>query len=182
MSNSILEMIRSKQEDIENLEKALSKAIAFKENNVSILFITQPREQIVADTLIKRFTDEIQKRSKELLDISYDKEGSKKEEVDILKGDKNYNINSSLNTTNRTPDVWFNFYEKIREAKIFNKKLTNESDITEINNFERIFNTTLEEIMTKPLFSVEENRGKCVDMHEIFLTFQNLKKVNWVLK
>jgi hypothetical protein len=35
MSNSIIEMIRAKQEDIENLEKALSKAIAFKENNVN---------------------------------------------------------------------------------------------------------------------------------------------------
>jgi hypothetical protein len=35
MSNSILELIRTKQEEIENLEKALSKAIAFKESNVN---------------------------------------------------------------------------------------------------------------------------------------------------
>jgi hypothetical protein len=35
MSNSILELIRSKHEDIEHLEKALSKAISFKENNVN---------------------------------------------------------------------------------------------------------------------------------------------------
>jgi hypothetical protein len=35
MSNSILEVIRFKQEEIENLEKALSKAVMFKENNVS---------------------------------------------------------------------------------------------------------------------------------------------------
>ena len=36
MSNSILELIRSKHEDIEHLEKALAKAISFKENNVYI--------------------------------------------------------------------------------------------------------------------------------------------------
>jgi hypothetical protein len=34
MSNSIIELIRTKQEEIEHLEKALAKAIAFKENNV----------------------------------------------------------------------------------------------------------------------------------------------------
>ncbi len=34
MSNSILELIRTKHEDIEHLEKALSRAIAFKESNV----------------------------------------------------------------------------------------------------------------------------------------------------
>lgn len=34
MSNTILESIRSKNEELEHLEKALTKAIAYKENNV----------------------------------------------------------------------------------------------------------------------------------------------------
>ena len=43
MSNSILELIRTKQEDIEHLEKALSRAIAFKETNVTFLVILAKR-------------------------------------------------------------------------------------------------------------------------------------------
>lgn len=35
MSNTILEMLRNKQEEIELLDKAIAKAIGFKENNVN---------------------------------------------------------------------------------------------------------------------------------------------------
>jgi hypothetical protein len=34
MSNTIIEMIRSKNEELEHLEKALTKSIAYKDNNV----------------------------------------------------------------------------------------------------------------------------------------------------
>lgn len=36
MSNTILEIMRSKHEEIEHLEKALAKSISVKENNVTI--------------------------------------------------------------------------------------------------------------------------------------------------
>lgn len=39
MSNTILEMIRSKNEELEHLEKALTKAISYKENNVFNIII-----------------------------------------------------------------------------------------------------------------------------------------------
>jgi len=39
MSNTILEMLRTKHEEIELLDKAIAKAISFKETNVNISFI-----------------------------------------------------------------------------------------------------------------------------------------------
>jgi splicing factor 3A subunit 3 len=133
--------------------------------------------------LIKRFIDEIQKRSKELLDLYYDKDGLKNEEVDVLQGKKNYSQSqlslgsNSMNGQHRTPDIWHNFYEKIKEAKVVNKKFA-DMEVPEYHNFEKMFSTALDEIMSKPIFSVEENKGKCVDMHEIYLVYNNLKKVS----
>ncbi len=133
--------------------------------------------------MINKFTSEIKKRSKELLDLYEDKDGLKKEEIDILAGNKNF-LESSLSlisnnnySINRTPDVWLNFYEKVKEVKFINRKISNNSDFTENINYEKMFNSALDEISNKPIFTAEENKGKCVDMHEIYLKYMNLKKV-----
>jgi len=44
-----------------------------------------------------------------------DADGSKKEENDILTGLKSVN-------NNQKPDVWVNFYERIREIKEYHKR------------------------------------------------------------
>ncbi len=126
---------------------------------------------------------DIKKLSKELIDFYEDKEGLKKEEIDILAGNKNfYDSNLSLlgngnYSSNRTPDVWLNFYEKVKEVKYINRKIFNNNEFAEHVNFEKIFTTGLEEINNKSIFTAEENKGKCVDMHEIYQIFMNLKKV-----
>jgi len=107
----------------------------------------------------------------------------KKEEVDILAGNRNFYdsnlslISNSNHISNRTPDVWLNFYEKVKEVKFINRKILNNNEFSEHINYEKIFNTCLDEIKNKPLFAEEENRGKCVDMHEIYQKYMNLKKV-----
>jgi splicing factor 3A subunit 3 len=175
MSNTILEMIRSKNEEIEHLDKALAKAIAFKENN--------PKERIIADLLIKNLLASLQKRAKELLEIAEDRDGVKKEEIDVLAGNKNYMdsnlnlLNNKMSNTTKTADVWYNFYQKIKEIKVINKRDLSSSEINESSNYDKIFNNTIDEIMAKPLFNAEENRGKCVDMNDIYLQFLNLKKI-----
>lgn len=177
MSNTILELIRSKNEELEHLEKALAKTIAYKDNN--------PKDKVTAELIIKKFVDEIQKRSRELLEINADRDGLKKEEIDILAGNKNY-LDSNLNLLNnkisasqKTADVWYNFYQKIREIKIANKKIldSNANEINENINYEKMFNYALDEINAKPIFTAEENRGRCVDMNEIFFKYLNLKKL-----
>ena len=52
MSNTVMEILRSKHEEVEQLEKALSKAIAFKDNN--------PKEKVIAEIVIKKCLDLIQ--------------------------------------------------------------------------------------------------------------------------
>ena len=133
--------------------------------------------------MIQKFLNEIQKRCREQIELFEDKENLKKEEIDILAGNKNF-LESSLalitnNTYNstRTPDVWHNFYEKVKEVKFINRKILNNNDFTEIINYEKMFNSALDEVNNKAIFTAEENKGKCVDMHEIYLKFMNLKKV-----
>ncbi len=131
--------------------------------------------------MIKKFIEDIQKRSKELLDLYYDKDGLKKEEVDVLAGNKNYlhsHLSIGSNISTRIPDVWYNFYEKLKEAKNINKQINNE--IYDNMNHEKLFSNSLEEIMMKPVFTAEENKGRCVDMHEIYMNYINFKKVNLI--
>lgn len=127
---------------------------------------------MTAELLMKRFLEEIRLRSQEILEIYTDKEGSRKEEIDVFAGNKHIN---ELST--KTPDVWNNFYEKVKETKNFNKK----AQVTELNegpvNPDKLFQKALEEINNKSNFTAEENKGKCVDMHHIYLEYQNIKKV-----
>jgi len=133
--------------------------------------------------IIKKFIQDIKKCSKELLDLYEDRDGLKKEEIDILAGNKNFYdsnlslISNSNYSSNRTPDVWLNFYEKVKEVKFINRKILNNNEFTEHINYEKIFCSALEDINSKPIFSAEESKGKCVDMHEIFQKYINLKKV-----
>lgn len=122
---------------------------------------------------MKKFLEEIKTRSKEILEIYSDQDGSRKEEIDIFAGNKHIN-----ELSNKTPDVWNNFYEKVKEIKSFNKKIQN-NDLNEgVMNPDKLFQKALEEINNKSIFSAEESKGKCVDMHDIFLQYMNIKKAN----
>jgi splicing factor 3A subunit 3 len=121
---------------------------------------------------MKKFLEEIKLRSKEILDIYNDQDGSRKEEIDIFAGNKHINDMST-----KTPDVWNNFYEKVKEIKNFNKKAQNNDFNEGSSSYDKIFHKALEEISNKSIFSAEENKGKCVDMHDIFLQYLNIKKV-----
>ena len=126
---------------------------------------------------MKKFLEEIKNRSKEILEIYNDIDGSRKEEIDVFAGNKHINELSS-----KTPDVWNNFYEKVKEIKSFNKKAQNNDYNEGVYNPDRIFQKALEEINNKSIFSAEENKGKCLDMHDIFLQYMNIKKVISTLK
>lgn len=174
MSNTIIELIRSKHEELEHLEKALTKAFNYRDNN--------PTERVTAEFIIKKFIEDIQKISQDIINLQLDKGGIKKEEVDIYAGKKNYyDSNLSLLTQHtqptRAPDVWYNFYEKVKELKQINKRTMSTYDVNENLNSEKLFNMALDEVNNKQIFTAEENKGKCVDMHPIYLDFLNFKKL-----
>ena len=95
MSNTILENLRSKHEEVEQLEKALAKALTYKENN--------PKERVTAEIIIKKCIEQIQKRSRELISLYEDKDGLYREEIQVLLGKKHYSESSQslLNKTSK---------------------------------------------------------------------------------
>lgn len=102
-----------------------------------------------------------------------DSDGIRKEEIDILGGNKNL-IPQDIS---RTPDIWNNYYDKIREIKVLNKNLHSYSELVENNTPEKLFNSAFEQITTHSIFTAEENKGKSIDIHDIFMSYQNLKNV-----
>ena len=167
MSNTILEQIRYKYEEIEQYEKVISKSLSYRDNN--------PNESIVSETIIKRCQDKIQQNSRDIIDFFEDKSETFRQEKQIMTGNLDYmnsklcllkpaNINnnnnyySNLLMKKRKADIWVNFYDKIKEIKILNKS---GNDINHGISGDKIFNSLLSDINLKHLFTNEENFGKC---------------------
>ena len=183
MSNTILEQIRHKYEEIEQYEKAISKSLTYRDNN--------PNESIVSETIIKRCQDKIQQNSRDIIDLFEDKSENFKQEKLIMTGNTDYmnsklcllkptNINNSNNyysnllMKKRKADIWVNFYDKIKEIKILNKS---GNDINHSTTGDKIFNNLLSEINLKTLFTNEENFGKCLDLHELYHEYINIHNI-----
>ena len=180
MSNTILELIRHKYEEIEQYEKAISKAFGYKDNN--------PNESIISETIIKKCQDKIQQNSRDIIDLFEDKNEIFKQEKLIMTGNLDYlssklcllkpsnpNMNNNyygnLLTKKRKSDIWVNFYDKIKEIKLLNKS---GNDINHSTTGDKIFNNLLSEINPKALFTNEENYGKCLDLHELYHKYINI--------
>ena len=176
MSNTILEIIRSKHEEIEQLEKALAKGISYKEKN--------PKERVFAEMIIKKCIDRIQNLSKELIRYYEDESGLFKEENLVLLGKKHYLDSTfcllkknNINSNKKKVDVWVNFYEKLKEIKQTNKRQMTGNDVNENITGDKIFNKYLDEVNNKSNFSIDENKGNCVDMYTLYQQFINIKGI-----
>ena len=180
MSNTIIELIRHKYEEIEQYEKAISKSFSYKDNN--------PNESIVSETIIKKCQDRIQQNARDIIDLFEDKNEIFKQEKLIMTGNIDYmnsklcllkpsnpNMNNNyygnLLTKKRKSDIWVNFYDKIKEIKMLNKS---GNDIYHSTTGDKIFNNLLSEINPKTLFTAEENNGKCLDLHESYHNYINI--------
>ena len=183
MSNTILEQIRHKYEEIEQYEKAISKSLTYRDNN--------PNESIVSESIIKRCQDKIQQNSRDIIDLFEDKNENFKQEKLIMTGNVDYmssnlcllkpnNINknnnyfSNLLMKKRKADIWVNFYDKIKEIKMINKS---GNDFNHSITSDKIFNNLISEINLKTLFTNEENFGKCLDLHELYHEYINIPNI-----
>ena len=183
MSNTILEQISQKYEEVEQYEKAISKALTYRDNN--------PNELIVSETIIKRCQDKIQQNSRDIIDLFEDKDENFKQEKLIMTGNvdymnsnlcllkpvsinKNNNYYSNLLMKKRKADIWVNFYDKIKEIKMLNKS---GNDINHNISSDKIFNNLVSEINLKTLFTNEENFGKCLDLHELYHEYINIPDI-----
>jgi hypothetical protein len=153
MSNTILEIIRSKHEEIENYEKVLSKTILFKENN--------PKEKIYAENLMNIVINKIQEISRELINLYEDKNGFYKEENLILIGKKHF-LDSNQNLLKNN-------------SKNVNNNNNNKKKIEFNNNIIKL----IEDFGYKKDFilkSLENNElNHCSALYYIYLTLLNEK-------
>ena len=183
MSNTILEQLRHKYEEIEQYEKVISKSLTYRDNN--------PNESIVSETIIKRCQDKIQQNSRDIIDMFEDKNENFKQEKLIMTGNIDYmnsnlcllkpiNVNnnnnyySNLLMKKRKADIWVNFYDKIKEIKMLNKS---GNDINHSTTSDKIFNNLISDINLKTLFTSEENFGKCLDLHELYHEYINIPNI-----
>jgi len=100
-----------------------------------------------------------------------DSDGLKKDELSIISGQK------SINPNNKNPDIWHNFYEKVKEIKEYHKKFNVANLNIETHGPEWFLETVFDPPFKRPFFTGEENNGKYVDMHHLYLEFINLKKI-----
>jgi len=162
MSSSVLEQIRDFLEDIETLEKSISKELQYKSEN--------PKESVLTDHKIKNLIELTQTKSVESLALINDADGLKKEELAILEGKKATN-------PQKAPDVWLNFYDRLKDIKDYHRKYIPQGTMYQPRDDEYFINNVFEPPFEKPQFTGEEANGKFVDMHNLYLEFINLKKI-----
>ena len=167
MSGTILEQLRSNQEDTEFLERAIVKSLFLKSDN--------PRNQLVADLMIKHLLDEILKRSSRALALYNDSDGLKRQEIRQLEG--SLCTSDDKSTNNPAIDVWTNYYDSVNQIKEYHGRFTQYGQPEEIHDENWQFLHALDDKAAFPKFTGQEGFGRFVDLHEYYNQFFNLGKV-----
>ena len=170
MSSYLLEQLRSSWENIENLEKAIVHALFVKSEN--------SRESVIADHKIKILIEQIQNKSVDVLMILNDNDGSKKDEISVLSGTKHHSSNTEKS---RQPDVWSNFYDRLRDIKEYHKKFTPTTSALSVgsNDPKVFYDNAFSAPYKEPYFSAEESNGKYIDLHNLYQELNNIKGLKY---
>lgn len=160
MSSSVLESLRSSHEDIESIEKAMSMVLMEKSKN--------KRNPVSVEHALQYLVEASRGKAKRVVDILADKDGMRAEEVGALAGHR---------TDKKQADVWTSFYDKVKEIKDYHRRPHVAGTLPELQSPQWFFDRAFEADKSETLFSGEEEMGKRVDMHAIFLEFLNLKKI-----
>ncbi|CAE7217941.1 ATO [Symbiodinium natans] len=153
MSFSVLEQLRSAHEDIENIEKAMSMVLMDKHKN--------SKAAVSCEHALKYLVEATQLKCKTAIDIYQDKDGMRTDDINALAGQR---------ADKKGGDVWTSFYDKVKEVK------DGWQAVASLKT--QFYQRALENDKTETLFSGEEDYGKRVDMHELFVTYLNLKKIS----
>ncbi len=159
MASSALEGLRSAHEDLENIEKAVSKIMLEKHKNQKLA--------VSVDHCIKYLMDQAQGKSQSVLDLYEDKDGARKEDINMLAGTR----------PDGKGDVWTNFYDKIKEVKDYHRRFAVNSGMPEVHNSEWFYKNAVAADESDQLFSAEEDHGRRLDLHAVYSQWANLKKL-----
>jgi len=160
MSFSVLEQLRSAHEDIENIEKAMSLALMDKHMN--------QKSGVQCDHALKYLIEQSQLKSKTAAEIYQDKDGMRTDDINALAGQR---------ADKKVGDVWTSFYDKVKEVKDYHRRFSINQGLPEVQNAKWFYQHAFDSDRSDALFSGEEELGKRVDMHELYVKYINLKKI-----
>lgn len=166
MYGSWLEEVRFKLEAIEVLEKAIVGEMLSLQDN--------PKEKTISEHKIHNFAAMVQEKSKDALSFLKEETAIRREELSLIDGTKS--IKSNSDKKKPTDVIWQNFYERAKELKDQFRR-QDASFTTSKNTVENLRNSVFQAPFKEPDFSLEESKGKYVDMHSNYLEFLNLAKL-----
>jgi hypothetical protein len=154
---SLLEQLRQAQEDMEHVEKAVSKVLLEKEK--------LPGMGASADHAAVDLTKQARDIAEQALLIYKDEDKARKEEISFLAG--------------TTSDVWTNFYEKIKETKDYYRKHADAAcaKAPQVRDVTFFMESALENEKSDSRFSGEECYGQYLDLQGHYTAWMNLKKL-----
>lgn len=139
------------------LEKAIvSEMLAVQDN---------PKERSISEHRMHNFSLMIQDRAKYVLSFLNEETALKREEIAIIEGQKGLKPSEKKKPSDV---IWQNFYDRAKELRDQFKKQDN-AVVQPRNTVEYYRSNVFKPPFREPDFSSEENRGKYVDMHTIYL-------------
>jgi len=147
MASSQLELTRATHEEIERLEDAVIQELDLNPKTL--------KENVLQANRISKYLDRIMSTGNKLAIIYEDKDGSRREELSLMTGSG--------------PNVYSIFYDKLRDLKDYHRRFPRQiPDDPQLG-------ILLDDSENVPMFTGEERHGRCLDMHEHFSRFLNLK-------
>jgi len=145
---------------MENVEKAMSMVLLDKAKN--------SRHPVSVEHALNFLVQSSKQKCKTAVEIYQDKDGMRSDDINALAGQRG---------DKKQGDVWTSFYDKVKEVKDYHRRFTINSGVPEMQNGEWFYRRAFEADRSDTLFSGEEDMGKRVDMHEMFVMYLNLKKI-----
>ncbi|CEM09068.1 unnamed protein product [Vitrella brassicaformis CCMP3155] len=164
MSHFLLEQLRQAHEDVETIEKAVAKLLAEKAKH--------PKHAVKYEHAIRNLLDSLRGKSQTALDIYADKDGLRRDEIQMLGGTRPA-------TQDGIPDVFVNFDQQVQVIKDYHRKFAQQNVLPEIRDDAFFLNQAVAQAQDKleAIFSGDEKTGKRVDLHPYYVMYVNLKKL-----
>jgi hypothetical protein len=154
---SLLEQLRQSQEDVETIEKAVSRCLLDKDKF--------PAMGASADHAVVDLAKQARDIAQQALSVYRDEDQARREEIAYLTG------------TNG--DVWANFYEKVKETKDYYRKHADQpcAKAPQVRDVTFFYEQALSNDASEARFSGEEAFGQHLDLQQHYTAWLNLKKL-----
>lgn len=156
---TIIEQQRRYHEERDRLMDAMVKEMLLKKNTF--------RDSINSDHRLKMLLDQHIDSTNELREFYEDKDGFRKEEIELTGG----------------PDAFTEFYSRAKNLQKFHRKHPDQVSVPmslEFEELNRLRENPIEEMNNMVEFTDEEGYGKYLDLHECYEKYINLKGVEKV--